>query len=162
MTHTKMRDISALPLDAQAREAQKRTEMLIRVRDRSEHELAERLKRAGFNDAVIKKETARAVAAGLVDDERFINLYIAGKKRSGWGHRRIESELKRFGIDLRHRDGYLEKHFNDDDELERALLCLSSFKTNAKDKYAACYRKLLSKGFSNETTTKALASYHDA
>jgi regulatory protein len=151
------KDVSALSVEAQRSEIQKRTEMLIRVRDRSECELKDRLARVGFDETIVEKEVTRARVAGLVDNERFTNLYVSGKKRSGWGQGRIENELQRFGIDLRQHEGYPEQFFGSEEELERALSCLARFKTTAKDKRSACYRKLISKGFSTEIINQAIA-----
>jgi SOS response regulatory protein OraA/RecX len=145
-------------LEEQRYALRRKTERLINVRDRSEAELRGRLRNAGFDEGLIDGELSRLLLAGLVDDERFTRLYIAGKKRSGWGRIRIERELGRFGIDLREREGYPERFFCEDDECERASACLARFclRSRAKDPQAAQYRFLLSRGFSMETTRKAI------
>ncbi len=150
--------ITELSKAEQLREIQKRTEMLIRVRDRSEFELKDRLARVGFDSALIEHELARTQASGLVDNERFTRLFISGKKKCGWGQIRIENELKRFGIELHTLDGYPEEFFEYEEELDRAESLLQNFRTTAKDKYAACYRKLQAKGFSSEIISKAMTS----
>jgi regulatory protein len=134
----------------------RRTERLIGTRERSEAELRSRLLRAGFDEDVVQREVARCIAAGLVDDERFARLYIAGKKRSGWGCRRIEQELLRFGIELRACEDYPAAFFNEDDEFERACACLARFHSSARDQQAARFRRLLSKGFSTQIAQRAL------
>ncbi|MDR1422235.1 MAG: recombination regulator RecX [Coriobacteriales bacterium] len=141
-------------LDAEA--ARAKTERLITVRDRSEQELADRLRQAGFPGAIVTAEVARAVTVGLVDDERFTQLYIAGKANKGWGQQRIVREIKRFGIDLEHADGYPEAFFDEADELSRALICVERFRSRAKDPRGACFHKLLSRGFSTEVARRAL------
>jgi regulatory protein len=133
-----------------------RTERLIGTRERSKAELRSRLLQAGFGEDVVEQELARCIAAGLVDDERFARLYIAGKKRSGWGCRRIEQELIRFGIELRACEDYPAAFFNEEDELERACACLARFHSSARDQHAARFRRLLSKGFSIQTAQRAL------
>ena len=145
-----------LSAEAQQRAARKRTEQLVNCRDRSELELRQRLQRAGFAEAVVQREVQAAVAIGLVDDRRFTQLYIAGKKRSGWGRNRIEHGLKRFGIDLRDADGYPESVFSSADEYQRACHCLDGFKTTARDCQQAAFRRLLSKGFSLDVAQKAV------
>ncbi|HBT95636.1 MAG TPA: hypothetical protein DEB24_05930 [Coriobacteriia bacterium] len=158
MIRTGKQDFGALTEQAQGREAWKRIEILLRVRDRSESELRERLSRAGFDDAIIELQVGRALEVGWVDDLRFARLYVSGKKRSGWGRSRIENELKRFGIELKLCEGYPDVYFDDDEEYDRALACLKGFRSAAKDKYAALYRKLLSKGFSTEIISRVLSS----
>lgn len=141
---------------AELQRARKHTERLINTRDRSSSELGQRLKKAGFSSEVIAREVEEAVASGLVDDQRFMQLYIQGKTRSGWGQNRIVAELRRFGIDLRHCDGYPDSFFTAEDELDRALECLNRFHTSSKDPWNARYRRLLSKGYTRETAQTAL------
>ena len=143
-------------LEGQLREARKKTERLISVRDRSSAELKLRLEKAGFSDTVIRREVDDALSAGLVDDERFMRLYIEGKKRCGWGQNRIEAELKRFGIEIRLSEGYPESFFDEEEEIKRAQECLCSFRSSAKDQWAAGYRRLISRGFSREIAQKVL------
>ena len=140
----------------QLHEARKCTERLINTRDRSETELRQRLLKKGFDPAVVEREVASAVAAGLIDDERFMRLYIQGKKNRYWGQRRIESELRRFGIDLKLHEGYPERFFTEEDELTRAQACLARFHTNAKDPWVASYRHLVSKGFELQVAQRTL------
>jgi regulatory protein len=142
--------------EEQLHEARRKAERLIGVRERSEAELKGRLKRAGFASSIVEQVTAEALAAGLVDDRRFTELYIAGKKHSGWGQPRIEQELKAYGIELSHYEGYPEVFFSAGDELARASACLTGFSSRAKDLQAARYRHLLSKGFSQQTAWQAI------
>lgn len=155
----KKRDYSDLGFDEQLYEARKRTERLLAVRDRSELEMQDRLSQAGFSEKVVEREIGLLVAAGLIDDTRFARLYIAGKSRSGWGRIRIEKELGRFGIDLKHCEGYPEEFFCDGEEFERAAAVLERFHSHAKDQYSARYRFLASKGFSADSIGKALTAY---
>jgi regulatory protein len=140
------------------REARKKAECLISVRERSEVELRERLKRAGFKDAVVEQVIGEALAVGLVDDSRFVELYVAGKKRSGWGQARIERELRRYGIELQQQGSYPDEFFSEEEECERAFACLEGFRSRAKDQEAARYRHLLSKGFSQQVAWRTLRS----
>jgi regulatory protein len=142
--------------EEQLREARKKAERLIGVRERSEVELTNRLRQAGFANTIVKQVTTEALAVGLVDDHRFIELYIAGKKHSGWGQDRIEQELKAFGIELCQHEGYPDEFFSEDDELARAAACLAGFCSRAKDQKAARYRHLLSKGFSQHIAWRTL------
>jgi regulatory protein len=143
-------------LQEQLQEARKKAERLLSVRERSEAELRDRLARAGFDEPIIDRVINEARSVGFIDDARFIRLYIAGKKRSGWGRLRIERELTRYGIELRCRAGYPEEFFTDEDEIERASVCLARHHSRAQDKEAARYRHLLSKGFSPTTAWKAI------
>jgi regulatory protein len=148
MLQTALRDSAA---------ARAKTELLIKVRDRSTKELADRLRQAGFPEQIARAEVARAVRAGLVDDERFCRLYVSGKAHLGWGRNRITREIRRYGIDLSQKEGYPEAFFSEEDELERARLCLRSFHTRSKNPQAACLRRLVNKGFSLSIARQALS-----
>jgi regulatory protein len=155
-TGTTCGDSGARTLEEQLQEARKKAERLLSVRERSEAELRERLGRAGFDEQIVDRVINEAQGVGLIDDARFVRLYIAGKKRSGWGCLRIERELKRYGIELRCCMGYPEEFFTDEDEIARASVCLERLHSRAKDQGAARYRHLLSKGFSTTTAWKAV------
>ena len=142
--------------DSQLHEARKKTERLINVRDRSSAELMSRLLHAGFSGDVALQEVQDALITGLIDDERFMRLYVESKKRSGWGQHRIEAELRRFGINIRLCEGYPESFFCENDEADRALGCLRRFNTKSKNWQAACFRRLISKGYSVETAKKVV------
>jgi regulatory protein len=141
--------------EEQLQQARKKAECLIGTRDRSEAELRERLRRAGFQDSIVEQVMDEVLAVGLVDDCRFVQVYVASKRHSGWGRIRIEQELRRYGIELRQCEGYPEEFFPEGDELERACACLESFCSRAKDQNAARYRHLMAKGFSPEIAWKA-------
>ena len=152
------RQVSKRPktFEEQLKEAHKRTERLINVRDRSSEELRHRLLIAGFSEAVVDHEVKRALSSGLISDDRFMRLYIEGKKRNGWGQKRIEAELKRFGIEIRLHEDYPECFFSEEDEIKRAKECLARYHSTAKDQWAAQYRRLIFRGFTTDIAQKAL------
>jgi len=140
----------------QLREARKRTERLINTRERSSTELSQRLSKAGFADAIVECEVDDALAKGLVDDERFAQLYIESKKRSGWGQRHIEAKLRLFGIDIKSFEGYPERYFSDQEEAHLAEEYVERFHTTSKDPRSACFRRLINRGFSQEIAKRAV------
>jgi len=137
--------------------AREKTERLITIRERSVYELRTRLVQAGFSAEIARIETERAQNAGLIDDERFTRLYVSSKLNAGWGRNRIASEMKRFGIDLTHKEGYPEDYFPEGVELEGAIACIERFHTTAKDERGARFRRLMGRGFTVETAKRALA-----
>ena len=145
--------------EEQRREARKRTERLINVRERSSVELGRRLQKAGLSSEIVEHEVRDAISAGLIDDERFALLYIQSKKRGGWGRNYIEARLRYYGIDIKAFEGYPERFFSDEEEMQIAQEYLERFHTSSKDPRAACFRRLTSRGFSYEiaqTTVKKL------
>jgi len=142
--------------EEQLRDARKCTERLINVRERSSTELYRRLLRAGISEDVANREVENAIVTGLVDDERFAQMYIESKKRGGWGKNHIEAKLRFFGIEIRGYEGYPERFFNENEELCRAEEYLKRFHTTSKDPRTACFRRLTSRGYSLETAQTVL------
>jgi regulatory protein len=103
------------PLDEAA--ARERCLRLLSVRARSGAELRERLLQVGFSRSVIGRVLAGLAEAGLVDDEEFARSWIAGRKVTGIGRRRLRAELARKGIER----GMIERLIAEqvDDETER-------------------------------------------
>jgi regulatory protein len=72
---------------------------LLNYRFRSVEELRGRLREKGFPDDVIKDEIARLTDEGWLDDRRFAEQYAKSLARRRKGRRRIEAELREFGVD---------------------------------------------------------------
>jgi regulatory protein len=79
--------------------AKERALKLIGSRDRTGRDLRSRLEDAGFSDEVAAHTVSWLQHLGYVDDAKFAARYTAEKLRSGWGGRRIASELARLGVD---------------------------------------------------------------
>jgi len=72
---------------------------LLALRERSRGEVEERLRAAGFEDAVVLDTLHWLERLGYVDDRRYASAYVAERVASGWGVRRIKSELLRKGVE---------------------------------------------------------------
>ncbi|MEE0751295.1 regulatory protein RecX [Frisingicoccus sp.] len=95
---------------------------LLKVRDRSRQELAQRLKMDGYPESIIKDTMAYVDSYHYLDDARFARNYVdyRGSRKS---RRELEYELKMKGIDLRsaaEADEYLE--LPDDRETIQSIL----------------------------------------
>ncbi|OFW60556.1 MAG: hypothetical protein A2133_11875 [Actinobacteria bacterium RBG_16_64_13] len=78
--------------------ARERSLRFIALRDRSCHEVEARLREAGFSGEVISETVLWLRGLGYIDDERFAARYAGEKSHSGWGERRVRSELLRKGV----------------------------------------------------------------
>ena len=147
---------SERPKDLRA--AEKKTERLLAVRERSAGELRQRLLRDGFASDITDTIIERLVITGLVDDERFCRLYIQGKRRQGWGMRRIADQLKTLSVNI---DDYpdLFTLYDEGDELRRATIALAGYRGRAKDAYAGRYRYLAAKGYASDIIKQALRNW---
>lgn len=70
-------------------------------RDLPSAEVASKLRDRGISKEHAQRTVAWLGELGYVDDGRYAAAYMAAKTRSGWGRRRIASELYRKGIDRR-------------------------------------------------------------
>ncbi len=78
--------------------ARERALRFLGVRDRSQREVEMRLRQAGFDPPVIGETVAWLLSLGYLDDHRFAATYSAEKQKTGWGARRIRSELAAKGV----------------------------------------------------------------
>jgi regulatory protein len=69
------------------------------IRDRSQREVETRLRQAGFHPEVVAETVAWLKSLDYLNDRRFAAGYAAEKQRTGWGGRRIRSELAGKGVD---------------------------------------------------------------
>lgn len=98
LTEEKQADLIALDAPFRARD---RALRLLASRDRSRHEVEDRLKAAGFSTDVVSGTVAWLLSLGYLDDERFAARYSALRLSGGCGPRRVRSELVRKGVEQR-------------------------------------------------------------
>jgi regulatory protein len=73
---------------------------LLGRRDHFRSELADKLRRKGFDDEATERALARLVELDLIDDERLAGRFAELRAvDSGWGPRRLAAELRRRGVD---------------------------------------------------------------
>ncbi len=67
---------------------------------RTAAEVVRRLRRSGFDESVIETTVADLTRAGLINDRAFAFAWVESRSRSkGYGRVRLESELRRKGVD---------------------------------------------------------------
>lgn len=131
------------------------TEMLSR-RDHSVHEAHDKLLCAGFKPASVDRAVERAEDLRFLNDARFTESFIEERIRRGWGRRKVELELARRGVDPARVEGWPERFFNRDDDLERACALLAKKSVPATNPYQKLVRHLMSKGFPYDVASDAV------
>lgn len=134
---------------------------LVATRERSVREVETRLADKGYTEQTIAQAVERALACDLLDDTRFAEGYIKDKLRAGWGRKRIEQELYRFGIQAPELKGYPEAYFSEDEQLQTALQALERHHSRSKNLREARYRYLVSKGYSSDIVSQAVRLYSE-
>lgn len=127
--------------------AEARLRALVDRRDYAVHEARGKLVQDGYPGAVVEDVLARAQSGRLLDDGRFTEGFVRGKRGAGWGRRRIEQELQRRGIDPDRLAGWPEEYFSEDDEEERAWALVARRSVPAKNPYEKTVRFLVGKGY---------------
>ncbi len=74
-----------------------RAAALLSVRDASEHETAERLRRSGYPEEIVARVMQMLTRAGYVDDGRFAGNFVESRG-ARYGSRRLYGELRRKGV----------------------------------------------------------------
>ena len=120
----------------------------LRHHDRSAHEIAERLERAGIDEAARAETLDTLARLGYVDDARFAQTRAEALAGRGQGDAAIRFDLQQHGVDSETADAALEAL---EPELVRATLVVEL--RGATPRTA---RHLFAKGFSRETIEAAL------
>jgi regulatory protein len=140
---------------------------LVKVRPRTEGELARALRSRGFADDAVAGVIGDLVARGIVDDRLFARLWVAERVGRGVGRRRILSELRSKSVDEAAALGELESQYGADEESENArraalkrLGRLGSLEREKLERrlYDYLVRQGFSSGIAREATRHALAS----
>jgi len=159
LTNRYRKDLGAKASDFE--EAMNALVRLLSARERSVQEAHNRLLGKGYSSESSSNAVERALACGLLDDQRFAEGLIKDRLSSGWGRRRIEADLHLFGIVKESIEGYPEAFFNDDEQLEQALFALKRHRSRSKNPRQAAYRHLIGKGYSSDIASSAVRRLED-
>ncbi|MCL2654168.1 MAG: recombination regulator RecX [Coriobacteriia bacterium] len=127
---------------------------ILNARDKTTHELRERLARDGYHGRAIDATVDRLVELSLVDDERFTSNYVDSglRAKKGWG--RIVKELARKGIELDPDD---ERYCPDPyDEYCAALALVQRLPVDSEKERNRVLRRLITRGYSYPMALKVL------
>lgn len=131
------------------------------------HEMTEKMRRWGIDDAVQARVMARLIEEKYVDDERYCRLYVREKiKFNKWGRRKVEQGLMAKRIDQAIARQVLDE-VDDADYIEvlrplikskrRQLKPMSDYETTAK-----LMRFALSRGFTIDIIRQCLDGADEA
>ena len=145
------------------KEAFKKIERLVKVRDRSVCETRKRLERDGFGEQSSCYAIDRALAVGYLDDKRFAVVLVRSRLRAGKGLSGIVRELKNHASDpFEMREGFPEEYLSrvpSQQDAAFALLCRKS--PRAKNAKQAAYAKLIRSGYSASVAAEATKRWWD-
>jgi regulatory protein len=121
---------------------------LLGARDRSEHEVRERLEKRGLEPPAIDTVVKRLYRYRYLDDERFADAMARRAVRRGYGSRRVRVDLRKKGIAKALIDTIVGSAFEDEPALARRALSRRYKGGSGDDKTRArAARFLLQRGF---------------
>lgn len=141
------------------RRAMDKIAALVNVRERTAKECRIRLAEAGFEDGLTQEVVDRALACGLIDEQRYAAAFIKGKVRQGWGKKKILMRLQEDGVGTDTIQACSQYFASPQEEYERALFELAKRSVNSKNPRATLTRRLLQKGYSAELTNRAVSDF---
>lgn len=141
---------------AEPEAAKERALRLLGFRERSTHELSERLLGDGYPAQVVKKTVDRLHELSLVNDSRFAELFIRTKLASGWGRRRITIALQEHHLEEPVLLEALEQECPESQEVDRAASQLRgrSLVTHKDRQWAI--KRLVRRGFTFSVARQAV------
>ena len=130
--------------------------LLLKYRPRSRQEIIERLNRKKYPSATIDKVIRVLEESRYINDEEFVRLYVASSLNRGWGRKRIEYTLKKFGISEDLRSSALKDNQPFKEKLRELVQRKISGKTKDRKTYQKIIRSLAAKGFDYEDIIREL------
>ena len=137
------------------REAFKKIERLVKVRDRSVLEVRNRLHRDGFVADVVD---------AAIDDARFADVLVRSRLSAGKGLSGILRELRTHAIDpFEQLEGFPDDYLRNNLSQEEAAIALLCRKPpRSKNEKQAAYAKLIRSGYSADIAANATKRWYKA
>lgn len=148
---------NGLPASDEQKEAFKKIERLVKVRDRSISETRKRLAQDEYSETAADAAIEKALSIGYLDDTRFADVLVRSRLRAGKGLSGVIRELKGHNIDpYELLDGFPDDYLSrvpSQEDAAFALLCRKP--PRAKNVKQAAYAKLVRSGYSSAIAAEA-------
>lgn len=129
-------------------------------RARSEGEILEKLRRAGFAEETIAQTMAQLDRAGLLDDEAFAGAWAAARARRAVGPHRIAHELRQKGVDAQTASLALESVDGDEALAAAAALAARYLRRGGENVERRALAALQRRGYGYDDARRALEKAH--
>jgi regulatory protein len=136
--------------------------LLLKYRQRSEHEIRQRLKRKRFDEVCIAATVIFLKEKGFLNDAEFVKSWVESRLKRTQGLLRIKAELKLKGIDNRLIDKTFEElkgHYSEEEvvsSIARERLTKGSQSTEPHIAKRRIFSYLVRRGFSPEIIADVL------
>ena len=129
-------------------------------RARSEGEILEKLRRAGFAEETIAQTMAQLDRAGLLDDEAFAGAWAAARARRAVGPHRIAHELRQKGVDAQTASLALESVDGEEALAAAAALAARYLRRGGENVERRALAALQRRGYGYADARRALEKAH--
>lgn len=137
--------------------ATRRAIKLLEYRERSTLELRDRIVADGYPRDIAREVTERMTELGLVDDDRFAELFTRTKVAARWGRTRIERGLIAAGVDPERATEVIDHLAPRSGEVERAARLIPAIDPGDRLMREKQLRRLISRGFSYPDAREAVS-----
>ncbi len=121
--------------------------LLLKYRQRSKHEIIERLKSKNYTESLIAKVVSFLEEYDFIDDKAFAPLFVNSCMAKSWGPKRIRYALKKLGVD----EELIKQSLPDKEATKEVLKELAEKKVayykGKKNSYPKTVNALLRKGY---------------
>jgi regulatory protein len=133
---------------------------LLARREHSGQELRRKLRAKGYAPGQVDAVTDALACEGLLSDERFVESYVQGRVRRGWGPLRIRAELGERGVEGELLNAYVDVNDGRWAEAVRTVRARRFGTAEPRDfrNRARQMRFLQTRGFTTEQIKHAMAS----
>ena len=141
-----------------------RAAALLGVRDASEKDVADRLRRSGYPEQIVARVMQTLTQAGYVDDARYADRYVQSRAQR-YGNRRLYGELRRKGVSDQTAREALESLDPEDEAAaarRQAEKLLARKDTSDPDVRRKAVQALVRRGFDWDTARGAVEAAADA
>lgn len=116
--------------------------------ERSSYSMRDKLRSEGYRADIVDATIERALDLNLLDDTRYLELFIRSRRGRGWGDRRILQALRHEGFDPADaKDAFPD---SEESETDRAYATIETRSLPDKDPVGRLAARLMRKGFSSE------------
>ncbi|MFA5272258.1 MAG: regulatory protein RecX [Candidatus Omnitrophota bacterium] len=130
--------------------------LLLKYRPRARREIVERLSKKGYPSSVIDKVVSSLESYNYINDEEFTCLFVASSRLKGWGRKKIDYALKRFGITENLRKEALKDKLKFRQDLKELIKKKVFRYKEKKNAYQKIVRHFASRGFDYSDIVKEL------
>jgi len=130
--------------------------LLLKYRPRAKREIVERLTKKGFSSLVIDKVVSSLENYNYINDEEFAHLFVSSCRLKGWGRKKIDYTLKRFGITESLRKEVLKDKLKFREDLKELIKRRLARYKQKKNAYHKIVRHFAARGFDYSDIIKEL------